>query len=184
MTSASSDSVPGHEMARERGATEWAVLALVAEGPTHGFAIARDLAADGPVGAIWTTPRPLVYRALEALERDGMIAEAGVEPGAAGPPRRLMKVTRTGSARVRRWLDEPVRHVRDGRSLLLLKLLFLDRAGRDPASLATAQRARFADQLAEMEARRGLVGGFERTALDWRIRHTRAALEFVEALSG
>ena len=52
----------------ELSLTEWAVLALVAEQPTHGFAVSKELAGTGDIGRIWTVPRPLVYRALATLE--------------------------------------------------------------------------------------------------------------------
>ena len=45
--------------------TDWVVLALVVEQPRHGFALARELAADGALGEVWTVPRPLVYRAID-----------------------------------------------------------------------------------------------------------------------
>ena len=46
-------------------AAAWAVLGVVAEGPTHGFAVAAVLAPDGPLGQVWTLPRPMVYRELD-----------------------------------------------------------------------------------------------------------------------
>jgi hypothetical protein len=48
-----------------------------------------------------------------------------------------------GSSRTRR-LRQPVERVRDARSLLMLKLLFLTRREADLAPLLTAQRERFA----------------------------------------
>ena len=169
-------------MGRDLTAGEWAVLALVAEAPTHGFAIAKALAPDGPVGTVWTLPRPLVYRALETLEKGEYIRDAGNEPSASGPPRRLFKVTRKGAAQLRAWLRRPIDHVRDGRSLLLLKLLFIDRRGSDPAVLAAAQHAAFEARLAVLEGQLAGVDGFDRTALLWRIGTTRAALEFLDEL--
>ena len=38
----------------ELTAGEWAVLALLAEGPTHGFAMARAMEPEGEVGRIWS----------------------------------------------------------------------------------------------------------------------------------
>jgi DNA-binding PadR family transcriptional regulator len=168
---------------REINTTEWAVLALVAERETHGFEIARVLQRGAAVGDIWTIRRPLVYRALETLEGAGLIVATGVEPSESGPPRRRLKVTSDGRKRVRAWLREPVTHVRDARSLLLLKLLFLDRSGGDPAPLARAQAARFGEQLAQMEARLDQLDGFDRTAMRWRIGSTRAAIDFLAELT-
>jgi len=44
----------------ELTAGEWAVLALLAEAPTHGFAIAKAMAPEGEVGKVWSVRRPLV----------------------------------------------------------------------------------------------------------------------------
>ena len=58
---------------------DWAVLALVAEGPTHGFAIARALAPGSDVGRVWAMRRPLVYRALDVLTEQELVRAAGTE---------------------------------------------------------------------------------------------------------
>jgi hypothetical protein len=58
-----------------------------------------------------------------------------------------VEVTAAGARRVAAWLDEPVARVRDARSELMLKLLFLDRRGVDPGRLLDAQRERFPEAL-------------------------------------
>ena len=160
---------------------EWAVLALLAEGPTHGFAIARAPAPDGDVGRVWAMRRPLVYRTLDVLGERELVRAAGTEPSESGPPRTVLDVTRDGRERVDAWLLAPVQHVRDARADLMLKLLFLDRAGRDPAPLLRAQRERFALIAAELEKAEE-EEGFARTLALWRLENTRAAIRFVDAL--
>lgn len=159
---------------------EWAVLALVAEAPTHGFAVARAMAPGGEVGRVWAMRRPLVYRTLDVLTGLGLVREAGVEPSSSGPRRTVLAVTDAGRERVAGWLDAPVEHVRDARSDLMLKLLFLDRAGRDPAPLLDAQRARFQSLAADLEAELAGAEGFARTLALWRLESTRAAARFAE----
>lgn len=105
---------------------EWAVLALIAQAPTHGFAIAKALAPDGEVGRVWTLPRPLVYRAIDTLQAADLIEPRRTEQG-QGPRRTVVATTRRGKRFVAEWLEQPVEHVREARSQLLLKLLFLDR---------------------------------------------------------
>ena len=160
---------------------EWAVLALVAEGPSHGFAIARSLRPGSEVGRVWAMRRPLVYRTLDVLGGLGLVAPAGTEESDSGPPRQLLAVTDAGAARVRDWLDAPVAHVRDARSELMLKLLFLDRAQRDPAPLLTAQHERLSAQAGELESAVDAAEGFARTLALWRLESTRAAIRFVSA---
>src|ERR1700678_302209 len=90
---------------------EWAVLGLVAEGETHGFAVSREFAASGSIGRIWTIPRPLVYRAIAMLVVRGLVAETGTAPGAGAPTRRLVSITAAGQHAVAAWLEKPVAHV-------------------------------------------------------------------------
>ena len=159
---------------------EWAVLALLAEASTHGFAIARALAPGGDVGRVWAMRRPLVYRTLDVLSERELVRAAGTEPSESGPPRTVLDVTADGRERVEAWLLAPVQHVRDARADLMLKLLFLDRAGRDPAPLLSAQRERFALIAAELE--KAEEEGFARTLALWRLENTRAAIRFVDGL--
>lgn len=166
-------------MAPELSAGEWAVLGAVCEGPTHGFAVSRLLAPTGWLGRIWTVPRPVVYQVLKKLLEQGLIQERGTESSAKGPARTIVGATPAGRAAMGRWLQEPVDHVRDVRSLLLLKLALLDRSGGDPSPLVEAQRTRMASQLEALAAARDAAEGFDRVMLEWRIASSRATLEFL-----
>jgi DNA-binding PadR family transcriptional regulator len=59
--------------------TEWLVLYVAAEKPTHGFAVAAQLRRDSALGAVWHVGRPQVYRSLERLTGLGLIRELGRE---------------------------------------------------------------------------------------------------------
>ncbi len=163
-------------------AGEWAVLALLSEEPAHGFALARAIAPDGEVGQVWTMRRPLVYRALETLEQRELIRPAGTVPSRSGPQRTIFEPTPSGARAVTEWLNQPVSHVRDARSLLMLKLLFLSRRQADPTPLLEAQRAQFASQAERLAASVGETEGFDRTLLIWRLHTTTAAIQFTETM--
>jgi DNA-binding PadR family transcriptional regulator len=166
----------------ELSAGEWAVLALLSEAPAHGFALARAMAPGGGVGQVWAMRRPLVYRALETLEQREMIRPAGTVPSRTGPQRTILEVTPAGRKAVTAWLKQPVSHVRDARSLLMLKLLFLTRRDADPTPLLTAQRNQFSSQADTLTAALERTQGFDRTLLLWRLENTTAALRFAETL--
>ena len=168
-------------MTRSLAAGEWAVLAVVSERPTHGFAVAKALGRDGEIGRVWSLSRPLVYRALDALVDAGLVVKGEAEPSARGPHRTSVRATPAGRRMVRRWLGEPVDHVRDVRSLLMLKLLFIERSGFDPLPLLAAERDLLAPVAAVLEKRERSVDGFERTLVRWRLESTRAVLRFLEA---
>jgi DNA-binding PadR family transcriptional regulator len=76
--------------------TEWLVLCVAVEKPTHGFAIAAQLRRDTALGAVWHVARPQVYRCLENLVALDLIRELGQERSSAGPVRQLCEVTPAG----------------------------------------------------------------------------------------
>ncbi len=159
---------------RERTLTEWVVLGLLAEGPAHGFALARVLAPGGEIGRVWAASRPLTYRALDQLAQDDLIAATGTESG-RGPRRTLHEVTPAGRAALRGWLGAPVPRFRDVRAELLVKLVLLERSGRASTALLAAQRRAFAPLLANVRST---------PATDpvsrWRRAQAEAIAEFLE----
>jgi PadR family transcriptional regulator AphA len=163
-------------------AGEWAVLALLAEQPTHGFAIARELSSEGELGRVWTLPRPLVYRALETLQRLGLAEPVRVVASDRGPKRTIIRATPSGLERVAGWLDEPVEHVREVRSLFMLKLAFRSRRGLPLASLLTTQRAAVEPVVDALEARASEEEGFGRALALWRFEAAAAVLRFLDGL--
>ncbi|MFM8304444.1 MAG: PadR family transcriptional regulator [Actinomycetota bacterium] len=162
--------------------TDWVVLAVMAEAPRHGFAVAKELAADAVLGEVWTVPRPLVYRAIDHLRDAGLVAPARTETGTQGPHRTVYRVTRSGSARLRRWLDEPVTHPRDVRTELLVKLVLRARRGRPLAPLAQAQLDRFASATHGLAQRARRADGAEWIAARWRVESLGAIRRTLEAI--
>lgn len=157
------------------------VLGAVAEGRTHGFAVAALFAADGDLGRVWRIPRAVVYRELGRLEEAGLVRPVGVEADGPGPDRTVVEVTASGRHRLHSWLDEPVPRPRDARSALLLKLALLDRSGRDPGALIAAQCEIFTARVERLRADAATAepGSFDRTLALWRLSSTQAVLDFL-----
>ncbi len=162
---------------------DWAVLGVVAEGPTHGFAIARLFAEEGELGQIWTLPRPVVYQALAKLTQLQLVEERSTERTRRGPQRTIVGVTPGGRRAVATWLREPVPHVRDLRSLLLLKLALHDRSRLDPSELLEAQQISIAARLPGLSRRQRDAAGFEWTLATWRLESSRSAVRFLRAVA-
>ena len=156
------------------------MLALLSEGDTHGWALVRALAPEGEVGQVWSIRRALVYRTLELLLDSGMVEQAGSEPGTRGSPRTVLRASAAGRRAVRRWLREPVPHVRDLRSALLLKLLFAERAGVDRVPLLEAQAEILARTVLALEAPPDDEEESAATVRQFRLETARAGLRFVD----
>jgi DNA-binding PadR family transcriptional regulator len=101
----------------------------------------QQVARGGEVDSIWSLGRPIVYQGLERLENRGLIKTTGIVRGSRGPHRVMYDATPKGRKQVREWLSKPVEHVRDIRSLFLLKVVLSRRAGIDVEPLLVAQRA-------------------------------------------
>ena len=162
--------------------TEWVVLGVIGERPAHGFAVSALTSDEGDLGRIWHIPRPAIYRALGRVEAAGLLAPEGVEPG-RGPQRTIYAITPPGREALETWLRTPVRHVRDVRSHLLMKLALLDRAGRDPADLLVRQRAVLEPIVAAIRAERSPGEGFDAILLAWRRATAGAALSFLDDIT-
>jgi PadR family transcriptional regulator AphA len=167
---------------RELTPGEWSVLALLADHPAHGWALAKEMSRTGEVGRVWAVGRPLVYRALELLESRGLIERAESERGARGPNRTLFHATGTGREALARWLSEPVDHVREVRSLFVLKLVLIDRAGLDSRPLLEAQRAITIPAITTLERRLRGSAGAEEVFLRFRLETTRSVIHFIDGL--
>jgi DNA-binding PadR family transcriptional regulator len=161
---------------------EWTVLAVLREGPAHGFAIAALTAPAGALGRVWQLPRPVVYRALSRLESAGLVAPAVVESG-PGPRRTVYEITPAGTTAVDEWLAEPVHHVRQLRSHLLMKLALLARRDLPTAPLIAAQHKVLTPIAAAIAKERDDANDFEAVLLTWRHSNITAALRFLNELT-
>ena len=153
---------------------------MLCEGDTHGWALVRAMTPEGDIGRVWSIRRALVYRTVELVVEAGLAERAGVEPGMRGSPRTLLRVTPAGRQAVDRWLHEPVDHVRDLRSALLLKLLFLQRCGLNRAPLLRAQRAILAEAVGALEAQTADDSSADITVRAFRLETARAGMRFVD----
>jgi DNA-binding PadR family transcriptional regulator len=166
--------------------SEYAVLALVAEKPIHGWALSVKLAKGGEIGAIWSLGRPLVYHSLERLEQEKLIKPVGLERGDRGPHRVVYGVTPRGRTVLRAWLARPVEHVRDIRSLFLLKVVLSQRVGIDVEPLLVAQRAVLVPFVTWLEAQLDDVDPIgspgEATMLYFRLETAKTIVRFIDGM--
>lgn len=166
--------MPPHDLS----VTEYAVLGLLAESPSHGFAIAKELEPDGEVGRVFTVRRPLVYRALDRIVGIGYAEPVTTEKG-GGPTRVIHRITPSGRRRLSRWLTIPVDHVRDLRLEFLLKLVLLTRSDRSPLQLIRAQRSALDPTLTALDEPRAPQDDHVEL---WRQHNAAAAAAYLEDL--
>jgi PadR family transcriptional regulator PadR len=75
-----------------KGHLDGLLLSVLAAEPAHGYAIIEELKRRS--GGTFSLPEGTVYPALHRLERAGFLTSAWAK--AAGRPRRVYRLTRTG----------------------------------------------------------------------------------------
>ncbi len=95
----------------------------------------------------------------------------------------IYEITPAGKKELGAWLVSPVEHVRDIRSLFLLKIVLLQRAGVDPEPLLVAQRAVLVPFVAWLEAQvddGGEEAPGETTVAAFRLETASGIMRFID----
>lgn len=152
------------------------VLALVVEEPRHGWALQEELSPTGAVGRAWRLSRQLVYRAIDTLEDEGLVRRATPKDG-RGADKVVISATARGRSRVDTWLEEPVAHLRDVRTELVVKIMLRERAQLPMAAFIARQRQEFEPVF------RAVDGSPAATAVDaWRRESASAVKRYLTRL--
>ncbi len=76
---------------------------MLSSGPQHGYLLAEQLASS-PLMAGTRPDRPGVYRALSAMEQQGLVTHSNT-PSDSGPAKRLFLLTAKGEVCLGKWID-------------------------------------------------------------------------------
>jgi DNA-binding PadR family transcriptional regulator len=111
-------------------------LALLAEGPKHGFALRSDFEAR--TGGTWPLNVGQVYTTLSRLVRDRLVEEFSREVDGSV----IYRITDAGREEIQRWWSEPVDRAHPSRDELAIKLaLALSVPGVDVRGVVQRQRS-------------------------------------------
>jgi DNA-binding PadR family transcriptional regulator len=112
------------------------LLALLAQQPMYGYQLRQEFEAR--TGGTWPLNIGQVYTTLNRLQRDGLVAEAGVRTDGST----VYELTDAGRAEVDRWWSTPVERSGPARDELAIKLaLAVTAPGVDVRAVVQAQRS-------------------------------------------
>jgi DNA-binding PadR family transcriptional regulator len=157
-----------------------AVLALLADGPSHGYDLKARFA--DVVGPQWGLNIGHLYQVLDRLHRDHLV-EAETVPQPRRPDRTVYHITPAGLAELRSWLEAPVTRNHGYRDDFFLKLIASARQGPDQLSaLIRAQRQQDLQELRSLTDAASVAGAepLTKLLLDAAILHTRANLQLID----
>lgn len=163
---------------------KYALLALVARAPQHGYEL--KTAFEELLGGTWMLNIGQVYTTLSRLEQDGLI-EATIVSQELLPDRKVYSLTQLGQKELDRWMDEPVSgliRLRDEVFLKVLAQALIDRRrARDLISQQRDEYVRAVTQAARSRADAELpaVTGLVLDALLLRLEADLHWLDLVES---
>lgn len=125
-----------------------ALLALLADGPKHGFQLANEFEAG--TGEMWPLNTGQVYSTLQRLARDELVAAAQDVAGGDEGASNLFQLTDAGRAELFDWLRTPHDLSIPPRDELVIKVLVALRVpGVDIAELTQIHRGHLIDVMHE-----------------------------------
>lgn len=162
--------------------TEYAMLGFLASGESSGYDLART--ADRSIAYMWAPSRSQIYKALPRLVALGLATSREVEQRGR-PDKAVYRITRSGRATLRAWLEDDAEAPSGGGAVFLLKLLL---AGAAPPEAGLRQLEAYQNRLErrlaafeEMEREPAETQTvYDRIALAHGIAQARATLGWVE----
>lgn len=174
-----------------------ALLGLLAleDDARHGYDLARHFAEGQPLAEVIRLEVGMLYHHLKKLARAGWVVPVS-DVTDSRPTRQVYALTDAGQTELWRWLGHPVAHTREIRLEFLVKLYFARRLEPPVAERLVA------DQLAHLQRREHSLASqvarlapesdpnplddrsFARLVLDLRLAQTRAAIAWLERVSG
>lgn len=157
-----------------------AVLALLADGPSHGYDLKDRF--QHAVGPQWGLNVGHLYQVLDRLRRDGL-ATTEVVPQAQRPDRTVYRITDAGLDELQSWLAAPVSRTRGYRDDFFLKLMAAARGGAAALeSVIRIQRQRHLGELRSLGELRasGTTDVITGLLVDAATLHTEADLRLVD----
>ncbi|MGJ5833904.1 PadR family transcriptional regulator [Streptomyces ossamyceticus] len=135
-----------------------AVMAALLEGEASGYDLAK--AFDASVANFWMSTPQQLYRELERMEAEGLVAARVIEQQRR-PNKRLFSLTEAGRAAVHAYTAEPLGKPSAIRDELMVKVQCVDAGDIDGVRQAVAERMEWATaKLARYERlRRRLLDG-------------------------
>jgi DNA-binding PadR family transcriptional regulator len=158
-------------------ATNEVVLALLRNGPAHGYDLKRDHDAWFP------DARPLafgqVYATLGRLERSGHVEvlETRTE---GGPERTVYSLTARGEQQLSDWLAEPAGPAASSAEEIVRKTVAALRTGADASAFLTRQRTAHLRRIRELTAQPCNGDPAARLARDHLVAHLDADLRWLD----
>ncbi|MCC7089974.1 MAG: PadR family transcriptional regulator [Chloroflexi bacterium] len=156
---------------------EYAVLALLALRPMHGYEMTAFIEEEG-LSDVCPVEQSTLYTYLRNVEARGLVTWAEERVGNR-PPRKIFELTPAGNELIHAWLRRPVGRMREVRLEFLLKLFFLARLDPDAHRELLAGQVRACEVYLHALDARVLLAPFEQLVVQSKRSAAEATLNWL-----
>jgi PadR family transcriptional regulator, regulatory protein AphA len=165
--------------------SEFVVLGLLYEKPTHGYDLHKQITDPDNIGMIWHINMSNLYAQLEKLEQKGFITGV-IHSGETHPNRTEYHITQEGQQAFVAWLETVVSHPRDFRQEFMARYFYLLRLfPKKTIPFCQRQLAECKTWLAnisELQQKGKQRSIFKSSVIDFRIAQIGAILQWLEKI--
>jgi DNA-binding PadR family transcriptional regulator len=165
--------------------SEYTLLGLIYEKPTHGYDLHKQLTDPEGIGMIWQVKMSNLYAQLEKLVQKGYITGV-VHPGDVHPNRTEYHITKDGKQAFESWLETTVNHPRDFRQEFMARYYFvLKYQPKKAAALCERQHEECKQWLANtLTAKQSILpqNAFKETVIEFRIAQIQSMVNWLNKL--
>ncbi len=168
----------------ERAPTEYALLGLLMDGPSHGYDLTRQFSPQSELGQVCHLEMSMLYALLKKLEREGWIVGRD-EAITEHKSRRVVELSPQGRAEFENWIARPVQKTREIRLDFLVKFYFARQQNPALAMQLLQEQLDYSEALLErLHLQRDKAANlpqnhFERLVINLRIEQNEAVLRWL-----
>lgn len=153
------------------------LLGLLRDVPSHGYDL--KLRYDDLLDPDRPVQPAQVYSTLSRLERDGLVAVAGIQQDGA-PAKRVYRATPSGVEELDRWLAEPVEPEPHLHTVLYVKVVLALLTGRSVDDLLDVQREAHLARMRELTGLRQSRDAAVSLLADYALFHLESDLRWLD----
>ncbi|MCX6056075.1 MAG: PadR family transcriptional regulator [Chloroflexi bacterium] len=165
--------------------SEFALLGLLFERPTHGYDLHRLVNDPQGIGMIWGVKMSNLYAQLDKLEKKGFITGI-IRPPDSRPAKTEYHITDEGKNIFVEWLKTIVKHPRDFRQEFMLRYFFIlkfePHKAKDFCAMQHQESSTWFANTVQSNQQWVTESGFKKSILEFRVSQIRSMVDWLEWL--
>lgn len=165
--------------------SEYILLGLIYEKPTHGYDLHKQITDPEGIGTIWKVKISNLYAQLDKLVEKKFITGI-VQPGDIHPNRMEYHISKEGKKAFEEWLETTVKHPRDFRHEFMARYYFILKYAPQKAAVLCGRQLEECQQwlanTVTAKQKSSPANAFKESVIDFRIAQIQSMVNWLNKL--